>query len=292
MEQQIIKGNTKLVGLLGNPVSHSISPLIHNHAFRKLNLPFVYVPLEVQKKDLHIAIQALCAFNFAGANVTIPYKSAVLSYCDILSELSELTGTVNTLYFDNGLMHGTTTDSDGFFQALLSMNHDVHGGNIVILGNGGTARALGFTLVEMKKINTLTIIGRNKKRVDNLIAEIIDKTGFSVAGTTFGSKKCADSLAECTLLINCTSVGMSPDTDCSPFPQQFFHNRMTVFDVIYNPAETLFLRYAKNAGCQTQNGLRMLLYQGLASFKYWTGIEPDKNLIDIDELQSMILCLT
>ena len=288
MEQQLIKGNAKLIGLLGNPVKHSLSPLIQNHAFSKLDLPFVYIPLEVEKKDLHTAMHALRAFHFAGANVTIPYKRDVIHYCDSISELSQLTGTVNTLYFENDLLMGTTTDAAGFFKALESGSHDIDKGNVVILGNGGTARTLGFAIVKEKKVQSLTILGRNKSRIENLSTEISEKTGVAVASVLFDSKECKKYLKECTLLINCTSVGLSPDTDKSPLPQGTFQKGMFVFDTIYNPAETLFLKYAKKAGCQTQNGLRMLLYQGLESFKYWTGVDANEDLFDINELQSLI----
>jgi shikimate dehydrogenase len=288
MEHQVITGNTRLIGLLGNPVKHSISPLIQNHAFSKLNLPFLYIPLEVQKENLHTAMHALRAFGFAGANVTIPYKRDVIHYCDNISELSKLTGTVNTLYFDNEMLSGTTTDADGFFKALESMNYDINKGNVVILGNGGTARTIGFAIAKEKKVNSLTIIGRNKSRVETLSAEISEKTGTTIASALFDSKECKKFLKDCSLLINCASVGLSPNSDKSPLPSDVFHKDMYIFDTIYNPAETQLLKYAKKADCQTQNGLRMLLYQGLASFKYWTGVDANEDLFDIDELQSLI----
>lgn len=288
MEHQVINGNTRFIGLLGNPVKHSISPLIQNHAFSKLDLPFVYIPLEVQKENLHTAIHALRAFDFAGANVTIPYKRDVIHYCDNISELSKLTGTANTLYFDNEMLSGTTTDADGFFRALESMNYDINKGNVVILGNGGAARTIGFAIAKEKKATSLTIIGRNKSRIELLSSEISEKTGITITSALFDSKECKKFLKGCSLLINCTSVGLSPNSDKSPLPLDAFHKDMYVFDSIYNPAETKLLKYAKKTGCQTQNGLRMLLYQGLASFKYWTGVDANEDLFDIDELQSLI----
>lgn len=288
MEQQIIRGNSRLVGLLGKPVAHSLSPIFQNHVFSRLQLPYVYIPLEVQKESLHTATQSLRAFNFAGANVTIPYKKDIIAHCDVLSELSELIGAVNTLYFQNDLLHGTTTDAEGFFRALADMEHDVTGGNIVILGNGGTARTLGFALVKNKKISSLTFIGRDKGRVSALTEDINEKTGFPVKKGLFGSRECIDCLQSCSLLVNTTSVGMHPDVNASPLSKECFHNKMTVFDAIYNPAETKLLRHAKKAGCKIQNGLRMLLYQGLESFKYWTGVEAPFDLFDIDEIQSLV----
>lgn len=288
METQLIKGSTKLVGIIGNPVTHSISPIIHNHAFKKLNLPYVYIPLGVEEKNFSKVIDALHILNFAGANITIPYKTTAPAFCEVVSDLSELTGTVNTLYFKNGSLHGTTTDAEGFFNALAYMNHIIKDDNIVILGNGGTARTLSFALAMKKEYNSLTIMGRNSKRVENLCAEVNSKTSSSITHSTFESKKSRQILQNCTLLINCTSVGMHPNVNNSPVPADVFHNKMTVFDAIYNPAETLLLKHAANAGCQVQNGLYMLLFQGLASFEYWTGVSANKDLFDHNDLSLLV----
>jgi shikimate dehydrogenase len=289
MESKTIRGNTRLVGILGNPVRHSLSPLIHNHAFSKLGLPFVYIPLPVVKQDLHTALYALRAFNFAGANVTVPYKSDVIHYCDTVSGLSKLTGTVNTLYFENDLLAGTTTDAIGFFRALESGGRGLDGKDaVVIAGNGGTARTLGFALALERKAASLVIIGRNRSRIEALSSDITRETGFPVIAALLDSKEGKKLLKECTLLVNATSAGLFPDTDSSPLQANAFHKGMYVFDTIYNPAQTRFLNYAEKAGCQTQNGLRMLLYQGVASFKYWTSVEADETLFDIEELHSLM----
>ena len=168
------------------------------------------------------------------------------------------------------------------------MNYDINKGNVVILGNGGAARTIGFAIAKEKKITSLTIIGRNKSRVETLSSEISEKTGITITSALFDSKECKKFIKDCSLLINCTSVGLPPNSDKSPLPQDAFHKDMYVFDTIYNPTETQLLKYAKKASCQTQNGLRMLLYQGLASFKYWTGMKQVETLFDIEELQSYI----
>jgi len=288
MHQQIINGATKLVGIIGNPVRHSLSPLIHNHAFSRLNLPFAYIPLCVGKGELHAAMLGLRAFHFAGANVTIPYKTDVVSYCDILSELSQLTNTVNTLYFKDNLLCGTTTDAEGFFGALQRDGYAIAGKQVVILGNGGTARTLGFAIAGKTKAAALAIIGRNRTKVESLCFEISEKTGRQVTPALFDSKESTALLHECTLLINCTSVGMSPHTAASPVQKDSFHAGMYVFDTIYNPLETQLRAFARAAGCKTQNGLRMLLYQGLASFTFWTGVVAKEELFDFDELKALV----
>jgi shikimate dehydrogenase len=288
MEPHIITGATRLVGIIGKPVTHSLSPVIHNHLFNKMDLPYAYVPLGVAAHDLHSLLFTLRAGPFIGANVTVPYKQAVIPFCDAISESAQLCGTVNTLYFNNGLLHGTTTDAQGFFTSLQRIDHVITDDHVVILGNGGTARTLGMTLSAEKKIRTLTLIGRDRARIDCLARAIREKTGVSVHTALFGSADGNNALAQCTLLINCTTVGMAPNVNASPLPKEALHPAMTVFDAIYNPAETRLLSDAKSVGCKTENGLRMLLYQGLASFYYWTGMAPDEKLIDLDDLRQFI----
>jgi len=284
MERQEIRGDTRLVALLGDPVAHSVSPLIHNHLFARLGLPFVYIPLRVAAADLGAAVRVLRSARCAGANITIPHKQAAAPLCDRLSDLSKMTGTVNTLWFAEECLHGTTTDADGFFGALAWMGHDPAGGRVVILGNGGAARTLSFALALAKKCAAIALVGRDDTRVGSLAAEVGDRTGFAVAHATFGTKAAAQALAACTLLVNCTSVGMHPAADASPVDSAVLHAGMTVFDTIYNPAKTRLVAAAERAGCRVQNGLRMLLYQGLSSFALWTGMRPDESLVDVNEL--------
>jgi shikimate dehydrogenase len=285
---QEIRGDTRIVGLLGYPVAHSISPQIHNHAFRSLNLNFAYVPFEVPPQGLGKVIQALRSLKFAGANVTIPHKRNACNYCDIISPLSNVTGTVNTLYLKDGLLYGTTTDPEGFYRALSSMSFDFNGSNIVILGNGGTARTLAYSVTIEKKPASLTIVGRNETKVSSLAQEIRVNTGFNVAYSTFDNKELSTIMENCGLLVNTTNVGMHPNINETPLESKYFHSSMTVFDVIYNPGNTRFLAEAAKAGCGTQNGLKMLLYQGLASSKLWSGIDVPESIYNIEELQNLI----
>ena len=185
MHCQTIRGSTKLIGLIGNPVEHSLSPQIHNHALKALGLPFAYVPLMVPAQSLHTAMCALRALSFIGANVTIPHKRRVLPYCDILSPLSTVTGAVNTLYFRKNLLYGTTTDVEGFFRALSWMGHDPAHGRIVILGNGGIARTLAFALALDQRPQSLTLIGRDGARVSALAEEVSNHTSIYAGHTYF-----------------------------------------------------------------------------------------------------------
>lgn len=283
-----VRGDTKVVCLLGHPVSHSLSPQIHNHAFKRLGLNFVYIPVSVPVNAVHTAAFAIRSFGFAGANVTIPHKQQILNYCDTLSDLSKKTGTVNTLFMRDGLIHGTTTDYEGFKKAISYMNHDFQGSKIVLLGNGGTAKTLATALALDNKIASLTIAGRNISKASVLATSIRLKTGFPVNACAFSDTLFRDAMSECTLLVNTTSAGMHPNTNETPIPATFFHRKMKVFDVIYNPSKTRFLAEAEKSGCQIQNGLRMLLFQGLASSKIWTGVEVPEELFSIEHLQNLV----
>lgn len=291
MKRQEITGATRLVALLGDPLAHSLSPAIHNHVYSSLGLPFVYVPCVVDKENLHSAISGLRACSFAGANVTIPHKQAVMPYCDVVSDLSRLTGTVNTLYMKNGLLHGTTTDWDGFSRALSWMKFELRGSSIVILGNGGTARTFAFALAAGfagKIPASLVIAGRDRAKAAGLASEITEKTGFGVGHELLSSPALKAALDRVSLCVNCTSVGMHPDVSSSPLDASLLHPGLTVFDTVYNPGETMLCRSARKTGCRAQGGLRMLVFQALASCAYWTGTDIPGDVISIDELQALV----
>lgn len=292
MNRQSVTGATRLVALLGNPLSHSMSPAIHNHVYSALGIPFVYIPCAVDKHNLAAAIFGLRACSFAGANVTIPHKQAALPYCDVVSPLSVLTGTVNTLSMKDGLLHGTTTDWDGFSRALADMKFELSGSRIVLLGNGGTARTLAFALAAGFAGNvpsSLVIVGRDAVKVKGLASEITKKTGFGVGHELFSSPSLKATIAGASLCVNCTSVGMHPAVSASPLDASLLHPGLTVFDAIYNPIETMLCRMAKKAGCrQVENGLRMLVFQALASCSCFTGMHIPDDVVSMEEVQALV----
>ncbi|HUI91354.1 MAG TPA: shikimate dehydrogenase [Chitinivibrionales bacterium] len=288
MKLQRITGATRLVGLLGTPVAHSLSPVIHNHIFAALGLPLAYVPLAVRPHELHAAVLSLRAAGFAGANVTIPHKQAVVPYCDVVSPLSALTCTVNTLYFKDNVLHGTTTDWEGFERALKKAGIDAKKGNIVILGNGGTARTFAFALASQKIPSKLTLVGRDVKKISRLAEEVTVKTNFPVATALFSSGDLKRVMDDCSLCVNCTPVGMFPDSENSPLEGDYLHKGMAVFDVIYNPAKTTLCKRAEKAGCVSQGGLSMLVHQALASCAYWIGRAVDETIVDMAELGALV----
>lgn len=288
LKNTTILGTTKITGLLGNPVKHSISPRIHNHAYSSLGLDYCYIPLQCEQNQLETVVTALKALKFAGANVTIPYKTDVVAFCDEISHLSQLTGTVNTLYMKDTKLCGTTTDGEGFLAALKEDNFDPAGKKIVLLGNGGTSRTLAMILAHEKIPAELTLIGRNLSKVQPLADEVSSKTGFVVKTGTFSDEESQNFFKAADLVINCTPVGMNSNEPFSPISIAQMHANCYYFDAIYNPSETTYLRQSREIGARGQNGLRMLLLQGLASFTYWTGHVAPVELFNLDELLDAI----
>lgn len=284
-----IRGTTRMCGVIGNPVVQSLSPLIHNHLFSFLKLDYVYLPFGVSSEKLSVLLDMLRAVSFVGCNVTIPYKSAVVPFCDELSPLSQLTGTVNTLYHTaEGKLCGTTTDADGFLRALEWDGFSVLGKQVVILGNGGTARTIALVLSDRKIPASLTIVARNHAKSVALAEEIAQKTGVEISITSFDESETDRVLESADLLVNCTPIGMIPHETDTPIDIQKISTQTYLFDAIYNPLETRFLREGYKKGCRGQNGLMMLLFQGLESFRHWTGIVVSPELFSLEELQNCV----
>jgi shikimate dehydrogenase len=283
-----IKGNTGLLCIIGCPVSQSKSPALHNLLIQKLGLNLVYVPVHVPPQSLHSMIYTIRNCGFTGGNVTIPHKEHVVNYCDHVSDLSKKTGTVNTLYVKNGILNGTTTDYAGFKRGLQLINTELDGGKVVVLGNGGTARTIATALTLENDVGSITIAGRNGEKVKALAETIKLSTGQSILSCSFTDPLFKEVMQECTLLVNTTSAGMFPDNSTTPIDKSYFKNRMSVVDVIYNPSKTRFLTEAENKGCTIQNGLPMLFFQALESFKIWTGIEVTNDVLTLDEFRKMV----
>ena len=274
-----ISGKTKIAGIVGNPVAHSLSPKIHNFLFEKFGIDAVYVPFQIENENcLGNFVKTFRSANFLGCNITIPYKSAILPFIDNKTKFSEITGTANTLYTENEKIYATTTDYAGFTKALEQDNFYIKDKNVLILGNGGTAKTLAASLDNPKNIS---LVGRNKEKVKKLAEEITD---FDVSYFSFDEAK--DVIWNADIIVNCTSAGMYPNIDESPVDISFVNPKTYLFDVIYNPLETKFLRDGKEKGCRVQNGLLMLIYQAFESFYVWTN-KIDYNYVE--ELENLLL---
>jgi shikimate dehydrogenase len=264
-----ISGKTKICALIGDPVEHTMSPAMHNAAFKKLGLDYLYIPLRVAPGELPQAVAGLKALNVAGFNVTIPHKVAVMPLLAGLDPLAEKIGAVNTVVNKDGKLRGYNTDAEGFFRVLLEQGISPQGKNIVLLGAGGAARAIAYILAE--KGARLTILNRRQELdwAENIAQFILDDLQKEVKVFELGD--IAKALPGADLLVNATSVGMSPAENESPAPAALLDKVPVVFDIVYNPLKTRLLKEAAAAGAQTISGIDMLAWQGALSFEKWTG---------------------
>lgn len=284
-----ITGTTKLTGLIGNPVEHTVSPVLHNSLFNAMGINGVYVPLRVHTGNLKDAVRGLKASEFIGFNVTIPYKEEILEYVDEVSEEVKQLGTANTVKIVNGKLYGFNTDADGFVRAFQNQTGTSFKQKCVcVLGAGGTAKALSVKIA-MEGASKVNIINRTVSRAIEL-AEVVNKalanSGCSETAAfpySLGTVEVNQLLSSCDIIVNTTSAGMHPDIDSSPVQQDFnFNSRQIVYDVIYNPAITKLLANAKACGCKTFNGAGMLFYQGLRAFEIWMDTTvPNKISTDL-----------
>lgn len=264
----------KRVFLLGDPVAHSISPPMHNAAFHALSLGWNYEPLHTPREGLQATVARLRTEECAGANVTMPHKEAVIEFLDALSVSARQVGAVNTIVKRAGRLIGANTDVYGFAQALRRARVQVRGQHAVILGAGGAARAAVCALAAAG-IARVTIVNRTAARAEALAADLrrrFPRLGLDVNGTDALTR--ADTFAplSASLIVNATGVGMSPRTHESPLPRgAIFPRGAVAFDLVYRPLRTRFLREAERAGALGVEGIDMLVFQGAAAFRLWTG---------------------
>lgn len=272
-----------LTGLLGSPIAHSISPLMHNEAFHQLGLNYTYQAYDVDVSHLKEAVQKLKDANARGFNITMPNKNAMCELCDSLSPAAQIIGAVNTVVNENGHLIGHTTDGIGYMQALREDGHDVIGKKITLLGAGGAATSI-FVQAALDGVSEISIFSRRSKffeRAENITSVLKEYTDCKINLFDFEDESVLrQEISESALLVNGTSVGMAPNVEHSLINDtSIFHKDLVVSDVIYNPRETKLLTLAREAGCQTQNGLYMLLYQGAEAFRLWTGKEMPIDII-------------
>lgn len=282
-----VNGSTKLTGLIGNPVEHTVSPVLQNSLFSVTGINGVYLPLKVPEGSLRDAVNGLKAVGFAGFNVTIPYKGAIMEYLDEINEEAKLLEAVNTVKITGDRLVGYNTDGDGFLRAFSEQTGTgFTRKSVCILGAGGTARTLAIKIA-LEGANKICIINRTLSSAIKLtekINQII--SGASAFAAAAGSAESMLALARCDIIINATSVGMHPDTEASPLEEGFsLRQEQIIYDVIYNPVETKLMALARRSGCIAVNGAGMLFYQGVKAFEIWNGsIIPAKKLEDISKI--------
>lgn len=262
----------KLFGLIGCPVHHSLSPLMHNDAFQTLHIDAHYHAFHVEPHMLKEAVQGLKALQCAGFNVTIPHKTAVMEYMDELDETAKQIGAVNTVVNERGKWVGYNTDGEGFVRALCEqMNVQLCGARILLVGAGGAARGIYFALLQ-HHVSAVDVCNRTAGKAE----AFIKKEKSDVYSLEEGEER----LAEYDIVINTTSVGMYPHVEAMPISLRNLKKDTIVSDIIYNPLMTKWLQEAKEKGARVQNGVGMFVYQGALAFEKWTGIFPNTKRME------------
>lgn len=264
-----IDTKTQFCGVIGKPVGHSLSPAIHNAAFRTLGLNFVYLAWQVD--TIGDAVKGLRALgNFRGASVTIPHKVAAMQFLDHVEPTAKRIGAINTIVSEKGELTGYNTDATGALRALREGGVELKGRHIVVLGSGGAARAIAVALTAESGADKLTLLGIEDLERTRLAQDIRSVGSVMVEDSSLDEAALRRVLPDSHVLIHCTPVGMSPKSGETCVPASFLHEGLAVMDIVYNPRETQLLKDAKRAGCRTIPGLEMFLNQAVTQFELWT----------------------
>jgi len=260
----------QIYGLIGNPVSHSLSPRMHNAAFAHLKIPAEYKLFPLKEEEVGDFLKNLPAKNISGINITVPYKEKVIPYLDRIDPAAELIGAVNTIKVSEGKLAGFNTDGEGFLLHLKELDFNPEGKKIAVLGAGGACRAVTVSLAG-RKPKALAVFDIDNRKAEKLAAELSAK--FSGIDFTAANSLAKLNIGQSDLLVNTTPVGMKEADPCL-VEGKLLPKDILIYDLIYNPEETKLLKIAKAVGAETANGLGMLLYQGARAFEIWTGQRP------------------
>ena len=267
----MITGKTKLTGVIGHPIKHSFSPPMHNTAYKKMNMDYVYVPFHILPENIDNLITSAKTMNIQGLNVTIPYKTPIIPQLDEIDEIAQKIGAVNTIQFKNGKAKGYNTDGIGAIKSLKKYT-DLEDKNILILGAGGASKAITFTLTYENPQN-ITIANRTQQNADTLIENIKKQTPYTNI-SYIPIQNTDEIIDDIDIIINTTPIGMTPNIDECPINTDKINQKHTVMDIIYNPLETKLLKKAKQQKAQTIPGTHMLVNQGIEAFKIFTNQTP------------------
>ncbi len=272
-----ITAKTKILCIIGHPIEHSMSPIMHNAALQDLELDYAYLAFNVPPNRLKEAVKGFKALNVKGISVTIPYKEIIIKFIDEIDSTAQKIGAINTIKNEDGVLIGKNTDAEGGRKAILDAGCEITGKNILILGAGGVAKAICYTLA--KDANKMVITNRTESRAKKLAMELKKKIKVNAEGTNNSETTLKHEIKTTDILINATSVGMYPQINKLPIKMEILHKHLFVVDLIYNPLETQLIKDAKVIGCRTLGGLDMLVNQGALAFEWWTNKKPNINLM-------------
>ena len=270
-----ISGTTQVYGIIGDPVEHTMSPLMHNCAIAEMGIDAIYVPFHVQTEQLESAVRGMKALSIMGLNVTVPHKTRIIEYLDSLTDEAKIVGAVNTIINDKGVLRGENTDVYGFLMCLTRGSGLKRlPEHICVIGAGGAARGVVYACAMRKEVSEITIINRTLSKAEKIANEYAPLTGTAIKALPAEDNIFLKVLTSAGLIVNTTSVGMHPHIEDSPVPDpKVFHEGQVVCDIIYNPVRTRLLRDAASQGARTVEGLAMLAYQGARSLSLWTGMD-------------------
>ena len=266
-----ISPSTQICAVIGNPIAHSLSPAIHNAAFAELDLDFVYVACRVE--DVKNALAGMRALNnFRGMSVTIPHKIEIMKYVDEIAEVDRSIGSINTVINEQGKLLGFGTDGPGALKAIVDAGVDIDGKKILMLGSGGAARAISFTLALNAKLRELSILDVSENMLQQLTADLRAGTDAIIKSELLTESSLAAAMENADVIIHCTPVGMHPNEDASLIPAEFFKPEQVIFDIVYTPLETKLLTEAKSRGLKVISGVDMFINQAVLQFERFTGV--------------------
>jgi shikimate dehydrogenase len=263
-----ISGKTHVCAVIGDPIEHSLSPTMHNVAFEHLKLDFVFLAFRVAPDQLEYAVKGARALGIRGLNVTMPHKSAVTEFLDEPDAAVRFLGAANTVLNQSGRLRGFNTDGVGALKALKNNGVSLAGKRVLLLGAGGAAKAIAFSLA--REVDELCILNRDAAKARELV-EVLQPCGKRIVAGELSPAQILKELRDSDVLVNATSVGMAPNIFESLVKPEWLRPDVCVMDIVYNPLETKLIRQARAAGAKVVNGVEMLLYQGAASFEIWTG---------------------
>ena len=271
-----ISGKTRVCAVIGDPIEHTLSPTMHNAAFEHLKLDFVFLAFRVTSDELENAVRGACALGIRGLNVAMPHKNSVTEFLDEADPAVKFLGAANTILNQSGRLKGFNTDGVGALKALKQDGVNLAGKNVLLLGAGGAAKAIAFSLA--KEVDELCILNRDAVKAREL-ASVLEPFGKKIVGNELSPKQLQQKLQDSDVLINATFVGMTPYASDSLVKPDWLKPELTVMDIVYNPVETKLLRDARASGAKVINGVEMLLYQGAASFEIWTGCKAPVDVM-------------
>jgi len=264
-----ISGKTHVCAVIGDPIEHSLSPVIQNAAFNALNLDMVYTAFTVKSSKVSDALAGMRALNILGLSVTMPHKERVIPHLDWIDETAKYLNAVNTIHCKDGKLLGYSTDGVGALEALRENSADPRGKRVLILGAGGAARVIAHTLTD--EAEEIVVLNRTNSKVEKLAETLKQKFGKKIVTGSLSPEVIEEKMCNTDILLNTTSVGMKPNINQSLIAPNWLKPDLTVMDIVYNPLETQLIRDTKATGAKVISGVEMLIYQGAAAFEIWTG---------------------